>query len=162
MQTIFRYDFADYLGIKSGETTTFHLMGAGFNTLDENPNAQVESKAYINQKVKSNVVKGYETQFPFDTDLIQDEVAVMAIYDVGRDAKTGASAEFDFIRVELFKPETSPVTKCAARKFRVSVEVSSIAGAGADIVRVTGNLNAVGDFVDGFFDTATKVFTAAT
>lgn len=56
-------------------------------------------------------------------------------------------------------PEKSNTFK--ARKFRVSIEVSSTEGEGGSIVKMSGNLNAVGDFVDGTFDTSTKTFTPA-
>ena len=57
-------------------------MGAGFNTLDENPAAQLDTKAYINDKAASSIVKGYQPQFPFDTDLIKSEEAVMELYKI--------------------------------------------------------------------------------
>ena len=73
------------------------------NTLDENPAAQLDTKAYINDKAASSIVKGYQPQFPFDTDLIKSEEAVMELYKIGRDELTGADAERDYIRVELFE-----------------------------------------------------------
>ena len=45
----------------------------------------------------------------------------------------------------------------AARLFTVSVEVTDISG--EDEMTVSGNLNAVGDPVDGTFNTATLMFT---
>ena len=76
-ETIMRFQIADYLGIPGDSDTTYALMGAGFNTLDENPAAQLDTKAYINDKAASSIVKGYQPQFPFDTDLIKSEEAVM-------------------------------------------------------------------------------------
>ena len=46
-----------------------------------------------------------------------------------------------------------------ARKFLVAVEVSDFKGNGGETVIVSGNLNAVGDFTEGYFDTSTKTFT---
>ena len=103
-ETIMRFQIADYLGIPGDSDTTYALMGAGFNTLDENPAAQLDTKAYINDKAASSIVKGYQPQFPFDTDLIKSEEAVMELYKIGRDELTGADAERDYIRVELFEP----------------------------------------------------------
>ena len=74
---------------------------------------------------------------------------------------TGADAERDYIRVELFDPVASKENTFKARKFRVAVEVASCAGAGGETIKVTGNLNNVGTFVDGEFNTATKTFTEA-
>ena len=85
----------------------------------------------------------------------------MALYDIGRNQKTGADAEMDYVRVELFQPVEGSANTFAARKFRVAVEVSSVSGEGGGIMKVTGNLNGVGDFIDGTFNTATKTFTPA-
>lgn len=158
-ETVQRYMIADYLGITSADKTEFTLMGTGFNTLDENPTAQNQETTYISDKSATNYIKSYKPVFPFDTDLIASESAVMALYNVGRNQKTGSNAEFDYVRVELFKKVSEAENTYEARKFRVSCEVSSVAGAGGETVKVTGNLNGVGNFVDGTFNTETKTFT---
>lgn len=158
MEAVMRYNVADYLSTGEG---TFALMGVGFNTLDENPTAQKDAKTYINQKAQTTQIKSYQPTFPFDTDLISDEEAVMAIYDIGRNQKTGEDAELEYVRVELFKPVADKENTFEARKFKVAVEVSNITGEGGGIMKMTGNLNGVGDFVSGTFDTTTKTFTEA-
>ena len=157
MDAVMRYQVADYLATGDDK---FALMGVGFNTVDENPTAQKDAKTYINQKAQTTQIKSYQPTFPFDTDLISDEEAVMAIYDIGRNQKTGEDAELDYVRVELFKPVADQENVFEARKFRVAVEVANITGEGGGIMKVTGNLNGVGDFVAGTFDTTTKTFTA--
>ena len=157
MDAVMRYQVADYLATGDDK---FALMGVGFNTLDENPTAQKDAKTYINQKAQTTQIKSYQPTFPFDTDLISDEEAVMAIYDIGRNQKTGEDAELDYVRVELFKPVADKENVFEARKFKVAVEVANITGEGGGIMKVTGNLNGVGDFVAGTFDTTTKTFTA--
>ncbi len=160
MATVMRYDIADYLN--TGTTTpSYALMGVGFNSLDESPNAQKDSKTYIHQKSQTSTIKGYQTTFAFDTDLISSDDAVMKLYDIGRNQKTGANAELDYVRVELFQPDGTTENTFKARKFKVAVEVASISGEGGGNVKVTGNLNGVGDFVDGTFNTETKTFTAS-
>lgn len=158
-ETVMRHQIADYLDVGTTATPSFALMGVGFNTLDENPNAQTDSKTYIHQKAQTSQIKNYQTQFPFDTDLISSEDAVMALYDIGRDQKTGADAEMDYVRVELFKPHATEANTFEARKFKVAVAVSGIAGAGGEAVKVTGTLHGVGDPIAGTFSTATKTFT---
>lgn len=162
MSNVMRYEIADYLDTGSGNTESYALMGVGFNTLDESPNAQKDSKTYVHQKAQTTTIKGYQTTFAFDTDLISSDEAVMALYNIGRNQKTGADAELNYVRVELFKPVTgeSVTNTFEARKFKVAVEVASIAGEGGGNVKVTGNLNGVGDFIDGTFNTETKKFTA--
>lgn len=161
MDTIIRNMIADYMNTSTTGTENYVLMGAGFNSLDENPNAQIETKAYISDKSASNITKGYQVQFPFDTDLIKSEEAVMFVYGVGRNQLQGGAAECDYVRVELFDGGTDAATthEYPARKFRVSVEVTSISGPGAEVIHVAGNLNGVGDFVDGTFNTQSRTFT---
>lgn len=156
---VMRHQIADYLNTGTGETPVYSLMGTGFNSLDESPNAQKDSKTYINQKSQTSSIKSYQTTFAFDSDLILDQAATMALYEIGRNQKTGGAAELAYVRVELFKPVGEAGNVYAARKFMVAVEVSNIAGEGGGVVKVSGNLNGVGDFIDGTFDTATKTFT---
>lgn len=160
-EKVMRYQVADYLDTGVSGTAAYELCGAGFTTLDEEPSAQSESSIYINDKSASSTVKSYETTFPFDSELIKSEKAVMSLYEVGRNQLTGAAAEKDYVRVELFEPVASKENTFKARKFRVSVEVSSISGEGGEAITVSGNLNAVGDFVEGEFNTTTKTFTEA-
>lgn len=159
MAKVIRYMIADYLNTGSGDTATYSLMGAGFSALDENPSAKVDSTAFINDKSASGSVTGYENTFPFDTQLISDEVAIIKIYEIARNQKTGTDAECDYVRVDVWNaPESG--SAYPARKFRVCVEVTGITGAGTDIVKVAGNLRQVGNFVEGTFDTSTKTFSA--
>lgn len=158
-----RFGIADYLGCLNGLSETIELMGAGFRTLNESPSAQIDNgTVYINDRSSSSQVKSYQTQFPFDTDLIKNRKTVMELYDIGRNHRTGGDAERNYYRVELFKPVNGAANEYAARKFRVAVEISSVEGEGAGVVKVTGNLNGVGDFVDGTFNTVTKTFTPVT
>ena len=60
MKQVIRNMIADYL--KPADSEGFVLMGTGFNTLDESPNAQTDEKTYINQASSSTSIKGY-----FDT-----------------------------------------------------------------------------------------------
>lgn len=159
---VVRSDIADYLLIKS--TGKFALMGAGFNSLNENPGAQTEEKTYINQTTSTTTIKGYKTQFPFDTDLIIDDAeaeTIEELYYIGRNHAVGSDAEREYVRVEYFKPTVEGSDRYfKARKFKVAVEVSNFNGAGGETVTASGNLNCVGDPIDGYFDIQEKEFTA--
>lgn len=155
-----RHQFADYLNVATEDAPNYVLMGTGFKTLDEEPGAQTESKKYVNEKASSSSVVGYETVFPFESDLIKEQDAVLALYNVGRNHYTGSDAEFEYVRVELWEPADGKSNEFAARKFIVSTEVSEISG--ENDISVSGNLNAVGDFVPGTFNTKTRTFTPAT
>ncbi|MCI8420453.1 MAG: hypothetical protein HFF79_08140 [Oscillospiraceae bacterium] len=155
-----RYQFADYLDVRTEEKTDFVLMGLGFKTLNESPGAQTKSKKYVNEKASSKSVTGYETVFPVTSDLIKDEKAVIALYRVARNHATGSEAEFEYVRVELWDPVANKKNEFAARKFIVSAEISDISG--DDDIELSGNLNAKGDPIDGTFNTETRTFTALT
>lgn len=157
MNKVIRYMVADYLRV-SKEEETYALMGSGFSALDENPNAKVDKTAYINDKSATGSITGYENSFAFNTQFISDEEAIKFIYNVARNQKTGADAETDYVRVDLYETEASGAYP--ARKFRVAVEVTSVTGAGTEIMTVAGNLHQVGNFTEGTFNPATKKFTA--
>lgn len=155
-----RHEFADYLNIQTMEEPLFCLMGTGFTTLDENPGAQTSKKKYVNEASSSSSITSYETVFPFESDLIVQQEAVLALYTVGRNHLTGSDAEFPYVRVELWDKIPDKENEFAARLFTVSAEVTSISG--EDEIAVAGNLNASGDPINGTFNTKTKTFTPLT
>ncbi len=155
---VMRYQVRDFLNVGDSEES-YILMGNGFNKLDESPSAQTDGKVYINQKAKSNSIQSYEPSFAFDVDLMSDEDATLYLYNIGRNQATGEDAETDYVRVELFKQATES-NVFPARKFRVAVQVDNIEGEGGGNLKVAGSLLAVGDFIDGTFNTTTKAFTA--
>lgn len=154
-----RHQIADYLNIGTSESPNWVLMGVGFTSLNENFGAESESSKYVNEASESSSVTSYKSVFPFEAHLIKSQEAVNALYTVGRNHLVGAEAEFEYCRVELFEGKASAESTYAARKFLVSVEVSSLEGDKKQSVK--GNLNAVGDPVDGYFNTKTPAFTAA-
>ena len=154
-----RHQIADYLNIGTSESPNWVLMGVGFTSLNENFGAESESSKYVNEASESSSVTSYKSVFPFEAHLIKSQEAVNALYTVGRNHLVGAEAEFEYCRVELFDGKASAESTYAARKFLVSAEVSSIEGDKKQSVK--GNLNAVGDPVDGYFNTKTPAFTTA-
>lgn len=152
-----RHDFADYLNIQDEENPLFVLMGTGFTTLDEKPGAQTSKKKYVNEAASSSSITSYETTFSFESDLIIQQEAVLALYNVGRNHYTGSDAEFQYVRVELWDKVDGKDNEFAARLFTVSAEISSISG--EDEIAVSGNLNAVGDPINGTFNTVSLTFT---
>ncbi len=159
MDKVNRHRIADYLNTGTESAEAYSLMGTGFTSLSESPSAKVDKTAYIHNKSASGSITGYENVFPFNSDLIADDAAVMALYEVGRNQKTGEDAEFDYVRVDLYKEAVS--SAYPARKFRVAVEITEISGESIETVKVSGNLHQVGDFIEGTFNTTTKSFTPA-
>jgi len=156
---LLRNTIADYL--KVGDS--FELMGTGFTSLNESPSAQTDSETYINEVTSSADVTGYETEFGYESRLIPSQKAIYDLYKIGRDHATGDSAQREYVRVDLFNPVGTPTDELAeykARKFTVANEVSDIEGDGGEKISVSGTLHAVGDPIQGKFDTVNKVFTA--
>lgn len=154
-----RHKFADYLNVSQTDEPEWVLCGTGFTTLDEEPGAQSDSVKYVNEASASSSVESYETTFPFESELIPDERAIMAIYKVGRNHLLGSDAQFEYARVELWDPVENQNNAFRARKFLVSANIDSISG--EKKISLSGNFNAVGDPVDGVFNTVDKVFTEA-
>lgn len=197
--TVQRHKIADYIDISATSTPNFELMGTGFTSLNESPNAQVKSTKYINNPSATKTTTSYETQFPFNSELIVSETAIVKIYDMATLQKTGGDCETEYIRVDLFTPKYTKTADVAldsgktyytvtdgiytsvatpnvadigdyyeastsdfhARKFPVSIEVSSIDDSDGNI-QISGNLNQAGLMVEGYFNISTKAFTANT
>lgn len=164
MAMMIRQAFADYINTGTDTTKVWSLCGTGFTKLDESPNPQIESKVYIHQKEASPSITRYEPVFPFETELWNDEEAIMKIYDIARNRKVGKDAEIEYLRTDLLVDEAGvPITASVdARMMTVAVEVTDIAGEGGNAVVISGNFNQVGSVVEGTFDLSTKTFTAST
>ena len=100
-----RHKIADYLNVSAAETASYALLGTGFTSLNESPNAQVKSTKYINNPSATKTTTSYETQFPFNSELIVSETAIVKIYDMATLQKTGGDCETEYIRVDLFTPK---------------------------------------------------------
>jgi hypothetical protein len=162
---VIRNKVADYYNISKTSTADYRLLGFGVNSLNETNGAQMEKKTYVNEVTASNTVKGYESSFAFDFDLVVggqgkwDTAAVEDIMEIGELHKTGTDAEREYVRVKMYKPAFTGSTRYfSARKFSVAVEVANTNGAGGETMTCSGNLQCIGDPVEGYFDIQTKTF----
>lgn len=160
---VMRQDIRDYISEPDAEN--YEYLAKGVVSLDENPNAKTDQTTYICDATATTDVISYETQFPFEAHMMTKQPAIMMLHEVARNHRTGSDAEKDYVRVDLFDKATdSEGTEIEntfkARKFRVSVEVTSYSGGGGEKISLSGNLNAKGDPIDGTFNTVTKKFTA--
>ena len=111
--TVQRHKIADYLNVSATEIASYDLMGTGFTSLNESPNAQVKSTKYINNPSATKTTTSYETQFPFNSELIASEAVIMKIYNMATLQKTGGDCETEYIRVDLFAPKYTKTTDIA-------------------------------------------------
>ena len=151
-----RYQEASYL--KVGEN--FELMGTGFTELNEDPGAQTTSKKYINDKSSTSSITSYEGEHGFTADQIPSEKVIKDLVSIGKERKTGADAEREFVRVDLDEKVEGDTTGTVfkARMFTVAAEISSFSDNDGEL-QVEGTLHDKGDPVMGKFDTKTKTFT---
>ncbi|MBD5456208.1 MAG: hypothetical protein HDR23_07015 [Lachnospiraceae bacterium] len=155
---LIRNMIADYLEVNN----KFELCGIGFTKLDESPGAKSDSTTYINEVTSSADIIAYETEFPYEFDAIPSQKALYELWKDGRNHHTGEKAQHTYVRVELFNPIGEASDKLAeytARKFIVSNEVSDFKGDGGQKISASGTLKAVGDPVQGKFDTVSMKFT---
>lgn len=165
MAQVLRWMIANYLNCGTTSTPDWKLMGTGFTKLDEQLNPQTKETAYIDDVAKTVYTLGYKNTFPFDAEYIDSEEAIAKIYGIARDRKVGSDAEVEYVITDnIIDPATGEVktTPVSARKFKCSVEVTEISGAPAEELKLVGNLNGIGDFVEGTFNLSNKTFTAAT
>ena len=101
---LLRNAIADYLDVDG----TCELMGTGFTSLNESPNAQTDSETYINESTSSTDITGYETEFSYESRLIPSQKAIYKLYKQGRDHATGEDAKSNYVRVDLFNPIGTP------------------------------------------------------
>lgn len=147
---------ANYLNI--GETeTSYELMNAGFNELNEAPSAQTSSKKYIGDTSATKAIIGYDWSTAFNSDIIRSEKVIEHICNIGEMQLIGADAEADYVIVDLEKKGTA-ANEFKARKFKVAIEISSFDNNDGEMA-VSGNLLGIGDLVPGTFNTTTKTFT---
>ena len=152
-----RYQEASYL--KVGRKRS-NLMGTGFTELNEDPGAQTTSKKYINDKSSTSSITSYEGEHGFTADQIPSEKVIKDLVSIGKERKTGADAEREFVRVDLDEKVEGDTTGTVfkARMFTVAAEISSFSDNDGEL-QVEGTLHDKGDPVMGKFDTKTKTFT---
>ena len=86
---ILRNKVADYLNTEpGGESPAYHLMNV-FETIDENPNAQVVEKHYTSDKAATKLTSGYAPQFPITGDQYLDNDVSEFIRDIAEEQQIG-------------------------------------------------------------------------
>ena len=145
---------ADYLEVNGAN----EFLGTGFTTLDEKPNAKTTSKRYICDSNASQSISSYEWEAEFEADQIQSDKAIEYIVNIGEMCKTGAEAETNYYKVDLDK-EANTENSYRARKFKVAIKVDDSNKDNDGELQCSGSFLAIGDPVEGTFNTATKTFT---
>lgn len=134
---------ADYLKVAD----KFELMGLGFESIDEKPNAQTREKRYVVDASTTTSIVSYNWQSDFSGDQIENEKVIEYIISIGKELKTGAAAETEYIKVDMDKPGTTENTYYA-RKFKVAVQVSEFPNNDGEL-GLSGSFLGLGDPIIG-------------
>ena len=167
--SVLRHMIADYIDVApiGSPMPDWAMMGDGFTSINENPNPQNDTAAFVNNKNATITTVGFQSTFPYSTRLFVEEEATMKILDIVENRKMGREAMAHYVRVNCFHNpfdenlEQYGENEFKARRFLVSV-VGTIDADGAQPVVVSGDLNVKGDFVLGKFNIVTREFTPIT
>lgn len=151
---IMRHQIADYLTV--GEQD--YLMNTGFTSLGHSPGAQEETTQYVGDVASSTTVTSYQTEFPYNAELILEQEATNALYETGDEQKTGSGAMFTYTRVMLYKPVEGLENTYEAKQYRVSNVVSDGPADPGKAV-FSGTLKQVGAFKKGTYNVSERKFT---
>ncbi|CAI3197003.1 conserved hypothetical protein [Clostridium neonatale] len=134
---------ADYLKVAG----KFELMNVGFDAIDEKPNAQTREKRYVGDASSTQSITSYKWQSDFSGDQIENEKVIEYIISIGKELKTGAEAETEYIKVDMDKLGKVDNTYYA-RKFNVAISVSEFPNNDGEL-GLSGSLLGLGDPVVG-------------
>lgn len=139
---------------KDSQSEETHLISQGVSELTEEFNPDIEETHYIADKQGTTNVKRYAMTVPLTMEYIDDDAVCKFIRRIAMEMPTGSDAEVDYIRFSVLdgtgnveNGETkSPYT---AYKYKASVSVSSMGGAGEDFLGIEAQLNLHGDPIKG-------------
>lgn len=121
----------------------FELIGVGFESIDEKPNAQTREKRYVNDSSSTQSITSYKWQSNFSGDQIESEKVIEYITSIGKELKTGGDAESEFVKVDMDKAGTAE-DSYYARKFKVAIQVSEFPNNDGEL-GVSGSFLGLGD-----------------
>lgn len=134
---------ADYLKVLD----KFEFMGVGFSSIDEKPNAQTREVRYVCDASSTQSITSYKWQADFSGDQIESEKVIEYLTAIGKECKTGADAETEYIKVDMDKKGTAE-NSYYARKFKVAVMISEFPNNDGDL-GLSGSFMGLGDPVIG-------------
>ena len=134
---------ADYLKVSD----KFEFMGVGFSSIDEKPNAQTREVRYVCDASSTQSITSYKWQADFSGDQIESEKVIEYLTAIGKECKTGADAETEYIKVDMDKKGTAE-NSYYARKFKVAVMISEFPNNDGDL-GLSGSFMGLGDPVIG-------------
>ena len=144
----------------------YELM-AQFTQISESPNAETTDQQYIVDKSKTTTTTSYATQWAFEgvaqKDAAGEEIAsakaIQWLQQVGELQKLGEECTTELVIIDRWKPIASKEKTYYARYSKVSAEITDITAEAGSNITISGNLNGIGDIVEGEFNIESKTFT---
>lgn len=154
--TAMRYERVAMLNTGTALAPEYHLMGRGFESIDDKLNANVDEATYVSDKSASKTITGYAPEWSFDGAVIKDEECVSFLRAIGDGLATGADAETDVVIFDVW--DVDAVTKqVVATKYPVVVQMESVGkGKGGEKLGFSGTLLGNGDPEPVNFNTTTS------
>lgn len=154
-----------------GSGKSIHLISQGVSELTEEFNPETEETHYIGDQYGTTTLKRYAMTVPLTMEYVYDDEVCKYIRNIAMTMPTGGDADVDYIRFSLLDGtgagtdgiKDSPYT---AYKYKASISISSMGGAGEDYLGIEAQINLRGDPTKGKIaittqgDTKTYAFTA--
>jgi len=159
--TAMRYERVAMLNTGTELAPEYHLMGKGFESLDDKLNANVDEATYVSDKSASKTITGYAPEWGFDGAVIKDEDTISFLRAIGDGLATGSAAETDVVIFDVWDVDgiTHIVT---AKKYPVVVQMESVgSGKGGEKLGFSGTLLGNGDPIDVDFNVDTSTVVVA-
>ena len=136
----------------------YHLMGEGFESIEENLNPTTDEVTYVNDRTATKSVTGYAPEWSFSGDVIKDSEVVTFLRNKAKTNASGIDAEAELVLYDVWSVVANEV---AAVKYECAIAMDS-AGTmvGGEKLTFSGTIMAKGDPIPGTFNTSTSAFTA--
>ena len=137
-----------------GGAETTRLISQGVSELTEEFNPETEETHYIGDKQGTTTLKKYAMTVPLTMEYVYDDEVCKFIRNIAMTMPTGSDADVEYIRFSLLDGtgegtngiKKSPYT---AYKYKASISISSMGGAGEDYLGIEAQINLRGDPTKG-------------
>ena len=143
-----------------GSGKSIHLISQGVSELTEEFNPETEETHYIGDQYGTTTLKRYAMTVPLTMEYVDDDEVCKFIRSMAMQMSTGSDADVEYIRFSTLDKETTPAGQTGdfytAYKYKASISISSMGGAGEDYLGIEAQINLRGDPTKGKIAIATQ------
>lgn len=154
MALVMRAQLAHYMDTSDTSTPTWSRIGEGVTDFTESKNAKEYSRQYIDEYTERTDVIGYAPSFAYSADVYSDDPVCEKIVALTDAEAVGSNAVVTIITANEWESESA----ATAYKRDYSV-IPDQKGSGVEALVYTGTMKAVGEQVEGTWNSSTKTFT---